>query len=85
VTGAAWGFIPGALKAWTGAHEVVTTIMLNYIAGNILAAFVVGPLRVPRAPRVPTDATVSRALARRSSPSRRAMCGASAFRRHWRS
>ena len=30
--GAAWGFIPGALKAWTGAHEVVTTIMLNFIA-----------------------------------------------------
>ncbi len=23
------GFIPGALKAFTGAHEVVTTIMLN--------------------------------------------------------
>ena len=30
--GAAWGFIPGVLKAFSGAHEVVTTIMLNYIA-----------------------------------------------------
>ena len=27
-----WGFIPGILKAVSGAHEVVTTIMLNYIA-----------------------------------------------------
>ncbi|MBL8146747.1 MAG: ABC transporter permease [Anaerolineae bacterium] len=26
-----WGSIPGALKAFTGAHEVITTIMLNYI------------------------------------------------------
>jgi ABC-type uncharacterized transport system permease subunit len=32
VGGAAWGFIPGILKARTGAHEVITTIMLNYVA-----------------------------------------------------
>jgi simple sugar transport system permease protein len=30
--GAIWGFIPGFLKARTGAHEVITTIMLNFIA-----------------------------------------------------
>jgi simple sugar transport system permease protein len=30
--GAAWGFVPGFLKARTGAHEVITTIMLNFIA-----------------------------------------------------
>ncbi|MBX6748132.1 MAG: ABC transporter permease [Micromonosporaceae bacterium] len=30
--GALWGFIPGFLKARTGAHEVITTIMLNYVA-----------------------------------------------------
>jgi general nucleoside transport system permease protein len=34
--GAAWGFIPGFLKARTGAHEVITTIMLNYVAGYLL-------------------------------------------------
>jgi len=50
LAGAAMGFVAGYLKAATGAHEVVTTIMLNYIGGNILAAFVAGPLRVPRAP-----------------------------------
>ena len=33
--GAAWGFIPGILKARTGAHEVITTIMLNYVAAYL--------------------------------------------------
>ncbi len=32
IGGFLWGAIPGALKAFTGAHEVITTIMLNYIA-----------------------------------------------------
>ena len=45
--GAAWGFIPGALKAWTGAHEVVTTIMLNFIAGAIMGYLITGPLEAP--------------------------------------
>jgi general nucleoside transport system permease protein len=34
--GAAWGFIPGILKARTGAHEVITSMMLNYVALNLL-------------------------------------------------
>lgn len=32
VAGGVWGGIPGALKARTGAHEVIVTIMLNAIA-----------------------------------------------------
>jgi ABC-type uncharacterized transport system permease subunit len=32
VGGLIWGAIPGLLKARTGAHEVITTIMLNYVA-----------------------------------------------------
>ena len=47
--GASWGFIAGWLKAVSGAHEVVTTIMLNYVAYSVLAAAVSGPLRVPQA------------------------------------
>jgi simple sugar transport system permease protein len=35
--GAIWGGIPGFLKARTGAHEVITTIMLNYIARFLVA------------------------------------------------
>ncbi|MDD9370140.1 MAG: ABC transporter permease [Acidimicrobiales bacterium] len=34
--GAAWGGIAGVLKARTGAHEVITTIMLNYISYRLL-------------------------------------------------
>lgn len=34
--GAAWGFIPGALKVFTGANEIITTSMLNYVALNVL-------------------------------------------------
>ena len=35
--GALWGFVPGILKARTGAHEVITTIMLNYTATLFLS------------------------------------------------
>ena len=35
--GMIWGGLVGWLKAKTGAHEVVTTIMLNYVAYNFLA------------------------------------------------
>jgi ABC-type uncharacterized transport system permease subunit len=35
--GALWGGLAGWLKARTGAHEVITTIMLNYIALYLLA------------------------------------------------
>jgi simple sugar transport system permease protein len=34
--GAFWGGIAGVLKARTGAHEVITTIMLNYISFRLL-------------------------------------------------
>jgi ABC-type uncharacterized transport system permease subunit len=41
IGGALWGFIPGFLKARTGAHEVITTIMLNYTAGLFLSWLVI--------------------------------------------
>jgi ABC-type uncharacterized transport system permease subunit len=44
LAGGAWGFIPGILKARTGAHEVVTTIMLNTIAATFIGYLVSGPL-----------------------------------------
>jgi simple sugar transport system permease protein len=50
LAGAVWGFIPGLLKAVSGAHEVVTTIMLNYVAMSLLAWAVSGPLKVPGSP-----------------------------------
>jgi simple sugar transport system permease protein len=36
VGGALWGGLAGWLKARTGAHEVITTIMLNYVALGLL-------------------------------------------------
>lgn len=41
VGGAVWGFIPGILKARTGAHEVINTIMLNYVAVYFLVWLIV--------------------------------------------
>lgn len=37
IGGAIWGFIPGLVKAKTGAHEVIVTIMMNYIAYLLVA------------------------------------------------
>ena len=45
--GAAYGFIPGYLKARTGAHEVVTTIMLNNAAVLLLTWAVNDVVRAP--------------------------------------
>lgn len=47
LAGALYGIIPGALKTYTGAHEVITTIMLNYIAINITDYLADGPLKDP--------------------------------------
>ena len=47
LAGAFYGFIPGVLKAYTGAHEVVTTIMLNAIATALISGVVNDLLRAP--------------------------------------
>ncbi|MGH8873729.1 MAG: ABC transporter permease, partial [Acidimicrobiia bacterium] len=43
LAGAAWGAVPGILKATTGAHEVITTIMLNFVAINLTDWLADGP------------------------------------------
>jgi ABC-type uncharacterized transport system permease subunit len=47
VAGGLFGIIPGALKAYRGVHEVITTIMLNYIAINITDYLADGPWKDP--------------------------------------
>jgi len=42
--GALWGFIAGFLKAKTGAHEVINTIMLNWIAFRLTEWLLSGPM-----------------------------------------
>ena len=43
--GAIWGMIPGYLKAKFGAHEVVNTIMMNWIAFRLSDWLLSGPMR----------------------------------------
>ncbi len=45
--GALWGAIPGFLKARTGAHEVINTIMMNYIAFRLTDYLLQGPMSGP--------------------------------------
>ncbi len=45
--GAIWGGFPGWLKARTGAHEVINTIMMNYIALLLSGWLLGGPMRDP--------------------------------------
>ena len=45
--GAVWGAIPGILKAKRGAHEVITTIMMNYVAILLTDWLVHGPMKDP--------------------------------------
>jgi simple sugar transport system permease protein len=45
--GGIWGAIPGFLKARTGAHEVINTIMMNWIAFRLTDYLLAGPMARP--------------------------------------
>ncbi|MCC7129051.1 MAG: hypothetical protein B6D39_06895 [Anaerolineae bacterium UTCFX2] len=55
--GAIWGFIPGWLKAKTGGHEVINTIMMNYIAFRLSDWLLTGPMKRPGSPN-PVSPTI---------------------------
>lgn len=48
--GAIWGLIPGYLKAVRGVNEVITTLLLNYIAQYFISYLVNQPMMEPGAP-----------------------------------
>jgi len=54
--GFVWGAVPGILKARTGAHEVITTIMMNYLALQIVQVLLSGALKDPRTVAAQTPA-----------------------------
>jgi len=63
--GALFGALPGALKTYTGAHEVITTIMLNFVAINITDYLANGPWKdaspgniVARTPKIFASAEI---------------------------
>jgi simple sugar transport system permease protein len=62
--GALWGFIPGYLKAKFGAHEVVNTMMMNWIAFKLSDWLLNGPMKAsgfrPVTPNVELSAELPR-------------------------
>ncbi|HEX7005210.1 MAG TPA: ABC transporter permease [Trueperaceae bacterium] len=45
IAGAAWGFLPAILKVRLGVNEIITTLMLNYVALYIVRWLINGPWR----------------------------------------
>ena len=64
--GAIWGGIPGILKAYYGVNEILSTIMMNAIAVQIMNFLLRGPMIDPvqleRASRIPETARLERAF-----------------------
>ncbi len=56
--GGLWGFIPGWLKAKTGGHEVINTMMMNYIAFRLSDWLLTGPMKRPGTPN-PVSPTIA--------------------------
>jgi general nucleoside transport system permease protein len=52
--GAVWGAIPGLLKARFGSHEVINTIMMNFIAVALVSYFTQYHYRIPGDPIMET-------------------------------
>ena len=46
--GLLWALVPALLKVYRGAHEVISTIMMNYIANALLLYLLSGPLKDKR-------------------------------------
>jgi simple sugar transport system permease protein len=50
VGGALWALIPALLKAYYRINEIIVTLLMNYIAINIVSYFVSGPMMAADAP-----------------------------------
>lgn len=61
--GGLWGMIPGLLKVWRGLNEMITTIMLNYVATLLMGVIYTNILRegsVPQTAAVPDASMMAR-------------------------
>jgi simple sugar transport system permease protein len=68
--GAVWAGIPGYLRAARGTNEIVTTIMMNYLATFLISFLVAGPMKdtgrlipVPQTPALMDSALLPRLVA----------------------
>lgn len=63
VGGAIWGAIPGALKAYFGVNEILSTIMLNVVAVQLmnflLRGALIDPAEIERGTRIPQTARLA--------------------------
>ncbi len=64
-----WGAIPGWLKARKGINEIINTILMNYIALQLVSYAITGPLKEPpgynpQTPAIPQAARLVRIIAR---------------------
>ncbi len=63
IGGALWGWIPGALKAYYRVNEILSTIMLNIVAVQLMAYLLRGPLidpaEIERGTRIPQTARLA--------------------------
>lgn len=57
--GAVWGFLPGLLRAWLDVNEIISSLMLNYVALLLTDYFIFGPWRDPKGFNFPVTATFS--------------------------
>ena len=58
--GAIWGFIPGFLKATTGGHEVINTIMMNWIAFRLTEWLLAVPMNRPGSGGMPISPIIQK-------------------------
>ncbi|MBP7031707.1 MAG: ABC transporter permease [Anaerolineaceae bacterium] len=58
--GAFWAFIPGFLKAKTGGHEVINTIMMNWIAFRLTEWLLSGPMSRPGSGGMPLSPLIQK-------------------------
>jgi len=63
IGGAIWGWIPGVLKAYYQVNEILSTIMLNIVAVQLMAYLLRGPLidpaEIERGTRIPQTARLA--------------------------
>jgi general nucleoside transport system permease protein len=58
--GAAWALVPALLRARGWLNETISTLLLNYVAVNVVDWFVYGPLRDPDSANVPQTQAFAR-------------------------
>jgi general nucleoside transport system permease protein len=66
--GAAWALLPAVARARAGVNEILSTLLLNYVAAFLLTFVLKGPLRnpaavaTPQSPDLPAAALIPKAL-----------------------